>query len=529
MREKLALRFLQVVRRAAGLLALLLVAVRPLMAQSGYVVEDLGALAGDTSSVAWAINTNGDVVGWSAGPAGTRAFLYTNGGGMVALPGLPDKPRTVARDINDSGLIVGSANAGGTDLGRAVLWSDGSVQDLGTLGTGFYSEAWGVDNLGRVVGWSYTNGGSGLSGVHAFLYSQAGLVDLTPESDTGSALDINDAGQVTGYKTALGGYHAFRWQDGAFEDLGVLPGFAHSFGWAINASGQVVGSSTSASGNSERLFRFVDGSGLQNLGGTGEHNVALGINALRQVVGTRGSSQPRAFRYTDEAGLRDLNTLIDPSLGWVLLAANDINDAGQIVGRALNNFSGQTHAVRLQPAGAPPECTLRCLRSTSIALQSAASLWKGQFAINGQVKVRDENGTPISGALLVARWTHPDGREEDQNVWTGARGVAVLATQGRRGLYTLTIVNILQSQYTFNPSQSVLSQSIEVPSATGTETLDASPLMMPRGPGAAPSSPGPRGSERARPVAGAFAPPPASPGGCSPPSAPSPAAAGGRW
>lgn len=223
---------------------------RPAVAQTGYVVEDLGALKGDTSSVALAINADGDVVGWSMGQAGTRAFLHTNARGMVALPGLPDKPRSVARDINDAGVIVGSANAGGTDLGHAVLWSDASVvQDLGTLGTGFYSEAWGVNNLGQVVGWSYTNGGSGLTGVHGFLYSQKeGLVDLTPESDTGSARDINDAGQVTGYKTAFGGYHAFRWQEGAFVDLGVLPGFAYSFGWAINASGQVADRSVAGLG-----------------------------------------------------------------------------------------------------------------------------------------------------------------------------------------------------------------------------------------------------------------------------------------
>ena len=124
----------------------------PLEAQSGFVVDDLGVLPGDDSSVAWAINARGDVVGWSNGPAGTRAFLYTDAGGLVTLPGLPGRPRTVARDINEAGDIVGSANAGGVDLGHAVIWSGGSVQDLGTLGTGAYSEAWGINNLGQVVG-----------------------------------------------------------------------------------------------------------------------------------------------------------------------------------------------------------------------------------------------------------------------------------------------------------------------------------------------------------------------------------------
>jgi probable HAF family extracellular repeat protein len=450
--------------RLASILVLGLVTAGPAIAQTSYVVEDLGVLAGDSSSIAWAINENGDVVGWSTGPVGTRAFVYTDANGMMALPGLPAKPKTIARDINDAGVIVGSANAGGTDLGHAVLWSDGSVQDLGTLGTGYFSEAWGLNNLGQVVGWSYTDFGSGLTGVHGFLYTQAeGMVDLTPESDTGSARDINDAGQVTGYKTAFGGYHAFRWQGGAFEDLGVLPGFAHSFGWAISASGQVAGNSTSASGNSERFFRSIAGGGLQNLGGEGEHNVAWGINASGQVVGTKGQSQSRAVLYTDAGGLQDLNTLIDPSLGWVLLGAHDINDAEQIVGYAFNNFTQQTHAVRLQPTpGPPPECTFNCLRVTGIALRGRVSS-PGMRQVMGKVTVKDENAAPMPLALVVATWTWPDGSTHDVNIWTNGKGLATSITTGPPGLYILTIVNVVLSQHTFNPSQSVLEKSITVP------------------------------------------------------------------
>jgi len=437
-------------------------AAEPAIAQTGYVVEDLGALAGDTSSVAWAINANGDTVGWSNGPNGTRAFLYTDAGGMVALPGLPTRPRTVARDINEAGDIVGTANAGGVDLGHAVLWSGGSVQDLGTLGTGAYSEGWGINNLGQVVGTSHTNGGS-LTGVHGFLYTQAqGLVDLTPQSDTGSATDIDDAGQVTGYKTALGGYHAFRWHEGTFVDLGVLPGLAHSFGWAINASGQVTGSSTSASGNTERLFRSTDGGGLQDLGGVGEHNVALGINAAGEVVGYTGLSLRRALLYTDGAGLQQLNTLIDPSLGWVLLAAHDINDDGQIVGDAFNNYTGHTHAVRLRPTATPPQqCSFQCLRSTSIVLRLSGL--RRSRTIKGRVTVQDEKGASIPGALVVGTWTHPDGSTLTEDAWTGSNGLAIFATPASPGSHTLTIVNIVLSLHTFDPSHSVLAKSITVP------------------------------------------------------------------
>jgi len=262
--------------------------------------------------------------------------------------------------------------------------------------------------------------------------------------------------------TAPGGnYHAFRWDAGTFTDLGVLPGFAFSFGWAINSSGRVAGSSSTASGNSEQFFRSSDGGGLQSLGGVGEHNAAAGINAAGDVVGQRGQSGRRGVRYTDASGLRDLDTLIDPSLGWVILTASDINDSGQIVGQAFNNFSGQTHAVRLQPLAAPPpECTFHCLSSTSITLRAKVT---STATVTAKVSIQDETNAAISGVAVVAIWTYPDKSQQYAYGWTDSRGVASFTTSGpRRGIYTFQVVNAQLSLYTFAPSRSVLSQSISV-------------------------------------------------------------------
>jgi hypothetical protein len=178
-------------------------------------------------------------------------------------------------------------------------------------------------------------------------------------------------------------------------------------------------------------------------------------------VGHSGQSLSRALRYTDAAGLQDLNTLIDPSLGWVLLAANDVNDTEQIVGYAFNNFTGQTHAVRLRPMTVPPpECTFHCLRSTSIEL---ARRPLRKLSVKGSVTVQDEQGAEVREALVVGRWTYPDGSTHDESTFTNRNGVAgFLATQGPPGTYTLTIVNIVRSLYTFNPSQSHLVASITI-------------------------------------------------------------------
>ena len=78
--------------------------------------------------------------------------------------------------------------------------------------------------------------------------------------------------------------------------------------------------------------------------------------------------------------------------------------------------------------------------------------------------VLDENGIPIRQALVVGQWTEPNGTVRDQVAWTGSTGVAVFDTTGRLGTYSLTVVNIVQSQYTFDPDRSLLFKSITVTS-----------------------------------------------------------------
>jgi probable HAF family extracellular repeat protein len=310
-----------------------------------YTVEDLGTLPGDYASAAWGINQFGDVVGWSMGPTGTRAFLYTSATGMTALPAPDGRPVTTARAISANGTVVGTASTGGSDIGHAVRWQAGMVQDLGTLGTGNFSDARAVNSAGDIVGSSYSDGGAVL-GIHAFRFSDAtGMVDLTPTSDLARAEGINDSGQVTGSRNG----RAFRLTGTTFTDLGTA-GYANSFGYAINSSGQVAGHVISGDGNVERIFRWTNGQ-MVILGGFGEHNTAFGINTAGDVVGwgwpTLDAVGRQGFLYTDANGMQGLNALIDPASGWFILGAGGINDAGQIVGWA-SGFTGQ-RAVRLTP------------------------------------------------------------------------------------------------------------------------------------------------------------------------------------
>lgn len=411
-----------------------------------YTVEDLGALPGETHAIPFGINARGQVVGWS-GVYPNRAFVFTDGVGMVELPGPGGRTFAIGRGINDAGVVVGESWGNGMPC-VAVRWTAGLGEELGALDTS--SRAWAISSGGIVVGDTPVDA----LGTDAFIYTDAdGAALLVPTRDTSNGYDINPAGHVTGAMVVGNAYHAYRIApETGIQDLGTVPGFAFSFGKAINISGQVAGTIGTATGNSQHVFRFTDGIGMVDLGGVGETNDVWGMNARGDFVG-RGlptSGLERAFLYTDEGGLQDFSLLIDPALGLRMFYAHDINDAGQIVGLAYEYNVGRWLGVRLTPT--TPAGPLAAVAMTPAKLAAGGSCV-------GWVTITE--AAPSGGAMVTLSSESP--------LIVSVPGSVAIAAGERHGSFTAVVNPVTEAtpvQVTADYDGQTRSTSVEViPSA----------------------------------------------------------------
>ena len=369
-----------------------------------YKLIDLGTFGGPASAFnigSMAINSHGVAVGaaetsvsdpphsnpWPCGP-GTyvyHGFEWGKKSGVKDLGALApvDQDCSNASGSNASGEIAGNSENGKIDplTGvieiRAVIWRNGQISDLGTLG-GNHSGAGWINDRGQVVGFA-----------------------LNKIPDPYSFFDFGVLGSSNGTQT-----RAFLRRDGQkMQDLGTLGG-PDAFAVFVNQPGQVAGQSYTSSilnpatgvppvdpflwEPGGKHGKMID---LGSLGGTSGGPSAL--NKLGQVVGTSnlaGDQTYHPFLWTKPGPMQDLGTLAGKKFSGV---ANWINDAGEVVGWA-HTQHGIAHAALWKKNG-------KAYKAHDLGVLKG-HFSSNAFNINSKSQIVGCSGT--SGCLSAVLWEH---------------------------------------------------------------------------------------------------------------------------
>lgn len=283
----------------------------------GGVANKLGRLPGGTFSTATATNTSGVVVGdgdngnfrpqsWVSTPSGLYNFFPNNGGNTHAIfigdngviggyytkslsgntsswrgaiwtpdPKDPRKYRTTdlpvlpGNNAKFTGVIPAAFNKQGQAAGYAVndvigqhaaFWDNDAahtIRDLGVFANDWSSLAWGMNDLGQVVGESHPPASSRPILWNNDAAHTAVELPLLPGDNYGSASKINNLGQVLGTSAynIPGTWNVVSsrmviWRDGGVYELQSLLDPASAAGWTItypinlNNLGQIVAFAT---------------------------------------------------------------------------------------------------------------------------------------------------------------------------------------------------------------------------------------------------------------------------------------------
>jgi len=361
-----------------------------------YRILKLTASLGGTVSRGTSINDRGWIAGFSNLPGNqTRHGTLWRDGSFVDLGTLGGPNSSVVwPGQNNHGTVVGIAEidrldplneswscsaffpaaAGHICLG--FVWQDGAMTPLPTLG-GNNGFATGVNDRGQVVGWAETPVRDPTCNAPQVLQFRAVMwepkrgrihqLPPMPGDSTSAATAINQRGQAVGISgdcdVAVGRFsarHAVLWEHGRVIDLGNLGGISWHTAMAISERGDVVGFSNppgDADGSFiPHAFLWTERGGIRDLGTLAGDATSQGlsINTRRQVVGvSSGDAGNRAFLWEDGV-MTDLNNLVEPGFTDRLISAQDINEAGKITGRVLEQSTGKTLAFVAIPIADTP-------------------------------------------------------------------------------------------------------------------------------------------------------------------------------
>jgi hypothetical protein len=380
--------------------------ITPEAIASVYVVDFVS-----TAAFGAAMNDAGDVTGSSYPDPGCGSTclppletVVWKGGQRIVLPSVPGLSGVTANDINNLGWVCGFGGLFG--FGHAAAWKpNGSTYtpiEMGLLPGTTSSNAIGLDDTGRAVGYASTASGSKIP----FVWTEAGgIIDLT----TLGFPSEQPVGISPGGRVATCSYW-YRLDDpGSVTAMPAAPpGWLRGCGSvAINDAGDQA-RFNSQTGDPESLaypFRFNHEGTWQQIGfaGTG-HLSTYGVGSINDARDITATVQSTGMIAAGPSGLlQDLAALVSPAYaGSVLTTVGPMNSSGQILARMIIGQSGQ-RLVKLVP-GQP--CTSNCIQVTNIQMQGKGPAFCDQGSAKAKAKltVKNEAGVPLPGVRVTGHF-----------------------------------------------------------------------------------------------------------------------------
>jgi probable HAF family extracellular repeat protein len=353
-----------------------------------YQVTYLDSIGGNRSR-GNSINNREWIAGFSfvTGNARRHATLWRDGLAKdLGTLGQPDRNSNVAWPVkNNRGFIAGISQTDtpepngeswscaaffGGQSGFICLgfrWQNDVMTRLLPLAGGNNSFATGANNDGRVVGWA-ENGvhDSTCVGTQVLQFrpvtwapgtNQPQDLPLLSGDTSGAATAINNNGQIVGISgicdQAVGRYtakHALLWDKDGVTKIGDLGAELWITPMAINQRSDIVGfgatSAADINGDYLRAFIWTRKDGMKRIDPLpiSDHvfSQANGINESGQVVGSSCTFDGACLGFLWQNGvienLNDPN--VTPGFTGVIINAQDINDDGEITGRAFDPAAG---------------------------------------------------------------------------------------------------------------------------------------------------------------------------------------------
>lgn len=468
-------------------------AVRPTAAResaalSRVIVPGTSAIAAQyaadfvaTAATGSAMNAGGDVVGTSYLDTGCGPFclppqqtVVWRGGLRIVLPSLPGLTGIYPSAINAQGWIVGLAGVPGTQT-RAVLWrpsgaSTYTITDLGILPGTTRSEAGGLDDLGRVVGWSTTSNIIGPSA--PFLWTLGGgMVNLATQGfPNEKPLALSPGGTV-----ATSGNWFRLGNPASVTPLAAPPPSFRppgTFATAINDAGEQARFLVPTTSQSLiYLFRYLPSTGWQQLStlptgglsrfGVGSVNATGDITATVQSIGVVAAG-PNGLAQS-------LSSRLSPAyLGATIGIGGPMNASGEILTQVMIGRSQRL--MRLVPV---TPCTGNCVRTSQIVMQGSfvqdpahpGQCFQGGKAYNlvtARVKVTTETSAVLANARVNGRFLDDYWTDRPLSIVTNGRGIAKFTHKGLCGVGAVAFLvdKVSAGTRTFDRTTGVVANSV---------------------------------------------------------------------